>query len=106
MATGEYIARMDADDIALPHRLEQQLAFMKAHPEVGLLSGAYERITRDGQTIDIIRPPLEDREIRAMMQRTNAMCHPAVMMKADVFGHQADTGRFCRMPTTTICGYE
>ena len=34
LASGEYIARMDSDDIALPNRLEVQLAFMKEHPEV------------------------------------------------------------------------
>src|SRR6478735_8796496 len=33
-ATGKYIARMDQDDIALPNRLEEQVKFMEAHPEV------------------------------------------------------------------------
>ena len=36
-AHGEYIARMDADDIAHPDRLARQLAFLEAHPEVGVL---------------------------------------------------------------------
>ncbi len=34
VAQGRYIARMDADDIALPQRFEKQLAFMDAHPDV------------------------------------------------------------------------
>lgn len=36
-AQGEYIARMDADDIAHPDRLARQLAFLEAHPEIGVL---------------------------------------------------------------------
>ena len=38
LARGRYIARMDADDIALPERLERQYAFMEAHPNVALSS--------------------------------------------------------------------
>lgn len=38
MARGEYIARMDADDIAYPERFAKQTAFMDAHPDVGVVS--------------------------------------------------------------------
>ena len=38
-ARGEYLARMDADDVSLPHRLDVQVAFMEAHPEVGVCGG-------------------------------------------------------------------
>ncbi|HEU5086994.1 MAG TPA: glycosyltransferase family 2 protein, partial [Roseiflexaceae bacterium] len=38
-ARGEYIALLDADDIWLPHKLEQQVAIMRAHPEVGMVYG-------------------------------------------------------------------
>lgn len=40
LAQGKYIARMDADDISLPQRLQVQYNFMEKHPEVGL-SGAF-----------------------------------------------------------------
>ena len=36
LARGEYIARMDCDDISLPQRLEKQVQFMDANPEVGV----------------------------------------------------------------------
>jgi glycosyltransferase involved in cell wall biosynthesis len=84
LTNGEYIARMDADDIAFPYRLEEQIVFMEKHPGVGLLSGAYERVASDGRILDTVRPPLRDDEIRLMMLRTSAMCHPAVMMKRDI----------------------
>jgi hypothetical protein len=83
-ASGRYIARMDADDIAFPNRLETQIDFMEQNPEVGLLGGAFERINSAGQTIDIIRPPLEDSQIRSIMERYNPMCHPAVLMRRDL----------------------
>lgn len=42
MARGEYIARMDSDDIAMPMRLEKQVKFMDDNPYVGLLGAWYE----------------------------------------------------------------
>lgn len=37
VATGEYLALMDHDDISLPDRLQMQVDFLDAHPEVGML---------------------------------------------------------------------
>src|SRR5438045_8388133 len=51
LARGEYIARMDADDVALPERLRQQLEFLEGHPDVGLLGGAFELISSRGHLI-------------------------------------------------------
>ena len=38
-ATGEYLALLDADDVWLPHKLERQLAILRAHPAAGLVFG-------------------------------------------------------------------
>jgi hypothetical protein len=81
---GKYVVRMDADDIASPHRLEDQIDFMERHPEVGVLGGAVEWINTAGQPIDIVRPPLGDLEIRSVMLHYNPMCHPAVVMRREV----------------------
>ncbi len=43
IAQGYYIARMDADDISLPNRLEEQVAFMEANPKC-VASGSFARI--------------------------------------------------------------
>src|ERR1700680_300023 len=51
LAAGKYIGRMDADDVALPRRLEQQVTFMEQHPGVVLLGGAVELISAAGQRL-------------------------------------------------------
>lgn len=83
VAQTKYIARMDADDVALPQRFEKQVAFLEQHPDVGLLSGAYELIGTSGERLGILRLPLEDDEIRKMLKRHNAFCHPAVIMRKE-----------------------
>jgi glycosyltransferase involved in cell wall biosynthesis len=45
---GRYVARMDADDIALPHRLETQLAYLAAHDDVAICGGCVELFAADG----------------------------------------------------------
>lgn len=84
LARAPLIARMDADDISLPHRLKEQVDCLKDHPEVGLLGGAYERIDADGRARGIARFPVSDSEIRTVMLQDNPICHPAVMMRKEV----------------------
>ena len=38
LATGEYIARMDGDDISLPNRLEEEVSFLDQHPQYAIVS--------------------------------------------------------------------
>ena len=40
LAKGEFIARMDCDDISLPERLSMQVSFMDKNPDIGILSSA------------------------------------------------------------------
>jgi glycosyltransferase involved in cell wall biosynthesis len=40
--TGEYLAFLDSDDVWMPHKLEQQVSLMNAHPEAGFLYGHSE----------------------------------------------------------------
>jgi len=84
LARGKYIARMDADDIALPERLGQQKGFMDSHPEVGLLGGAVELVSANGRTLRTIRFPTSDSAIRSVMFAYNPFCHPSVVMAKEV----------------------
>jgi hypothetical protein len=83
LANGKYVANIDADDLAMPRRLEEQVAFMEKNPEVGVLGGAFELITDSGEVIDIVRHPLEDSQIRSAMFRYNPICHSSVILRKD-----------------------
>jgi glycosyltransferase involved in cell wall biosynthesis len=80
-ARAPLIARLDADDVALPARLERQRAFLLAHPAVGLL-GTAARVT-DGSDRDvaITRPPEDDAGIRRALIRRNPFVHSSVMLR-------------------------
>lgn len=51
-ATTEFIAFMDADDIAVSSRFEKQLNFLKAHPEVGLCGSWFTYLGKENKVID------------------------------------------------------
>jgi hypothetical protein len=84
LANGEYVANTDADDLAMPGRLEEQVAFMERNPEVGVLGGAFELITDSGRVIDIIRHPLDDSQLRAAILRYNPICHSSVILRKEI----------------------
>jgi len=52
MARGRYIARMDADDISHPERFEHQVAYLDAHPQIGVLGTQVQYVDRDGRPRD------------------------------------------------------
>jgi glycosyltransferase involved in cell wall biosynthesis len=80
---GKYIARMDADDIALPHRLQVQFDYMEAHPEIGICGSLIETFYDSGKK-KIIRFPETDSAVRAYTYFQAAFCHPTVMMRKAV----------------------
>ena len=84
LARGKYIARMDADDIALRNRLMYQVEFMEKHPEVGVVGGAIEVINASGKSLQPDRHPCEDHEInQALLRGDTPLVHPTVLMRKD-----------------------
>lgn len=80
-ARAPLIARLDADDVALPARLERQGAFLAAHPEVGLLGTAARVVDEDGREVGVIRPPEDDGAIRRALIRRNPFVHSSIMLR-------------------------
>jgi glycosyltransferase involved in cell wall biosynthesis len=78
LATGEYIARMDADDIALPNRLLRQVETMERNRDVGIC-GSWINVF--GIKDEIIRYPETNEEILAAMFFYNPFSHPSVMLR-------------------------
>src|SRR5580658_10136563 len=86
LAKGRYIARMDADDIAVRDRLLWQVDFLEEHPEVGILGGNIEYIDAKGTVFDTFLHPIDDQAIRsALYQCEGSFCHPATIMRKAAF---------------------
>lgn len=82
---GNYIARIDADEIAVPDRLANQVKFLDSHSDVGLVGSYYVNITNDEKIINKIETPVSDKDIRKCLQKANAIGHGTVMIRKEVF---------------------
>lgn len=78
------IARADADDRYEPTRLEEQVAFMRDNPEVGLLSCFVVKIDADGHPFTRATFPTRDGEIRLRELFVNCFSHPGAMYRTDI----------------------
>lgn len=81
LANAPLLARMDADDVSLPERFERQLAFLDAHPDVGLLGTGCHEISAGGEILRTISPPGDDGAIRRALIQRNPFVHSSVMMR-------------------------
>lgn len=80
LALGKYIARMDADDIALHTRLEKQVNFLENNPNISILGTAFVFLGTGHE----IHHPNYNEEIRIKLLDDGAFAHPTVMMRRDV----------------------
>lgn len=83
----EWIARMDADDIMMPNRIERQVAFIQENPDLAVASSFVYNIDENGKIIAKYESPLTNREIVAdRVKRNHAIGfhHPAVIMRKSV----------------------
>jgi glycosyltransferase involved in cell wall biosynthesis len=83
MARAELIARMDADDVAMPERFERQVAYLDAHPECVALGTSVELIDPAGLPIGVHQSNLlhEDIERQLLKGRGGSLYHPSAMMR-------------------------
>jgi len=84
LARGEYIARMDDDDVALPERLTQHVAFLDTHPRVGVVGSACRVIDELNGREWVYRVPLSDEQLRRHLIRGNPFVHTSVTMRKSV----------------------
>ena len=83
LAKGEYIARMDADDISMPGRLEREVEFLDKNPAVGLVGTYYLMINRKGNVLHTMKCLTESVELKEKLLRNNQFCHGSVMFRAE-----------------------
>ena len=83
-AKGDFIARMDADDISLPERFEKQIQFLGDHPEIGVLGGYVQQIDKQGIRFKIIKRPITNGLIKWRMCFKNPIFHPTAMVRSNI----------------------
>lgn len=100
LCEGKYIARMDADDFSYPERIEKQVAFMEANPDISIL-GTLRQIIYP--THNVIEPrPLSNEEIHVEMLFNIFAAHPTIMLRAEPFRQNKDW----RYPITPTEDYD
>ncbi len=80
-STGQYIARMDADDISAPHRLALQVQYLDRHAHVGLVGVAPTYIDAAGRSAGHWNVLTTNDELQAQLARSNCFCHGSVMFR-------------------------
>jgi len=116
----EFIACLDADDIALPHRLEKTLQFLREHPDCVAVGGAVEHIDESGQSLKgQIQPgPPEEARVDTLPAREPYILHSTVTARraainavggyrhvpnsedSDLFWRLAEKGKLAILPQT------
>jgi glycosyltransferase involved in cell wall biosynthesis len=90
-ALGSYIARMDADDQALPKRLEVQLEFLKQNPDIGIVAAQVEIFSDKelGEGFQVYQDWLNSvctpEQIRCEMYVESPLPNPSVMFRREVY---------------------
>ncbi len=78
LANGEYIARMDSDDISLPERFERQIDFLEKNTNIGILGTWYEWFPKQR----VMKSFTDSRDIKeCLLLMNNALGHPTVMLR-------------------------
>ena len=84
LSSGKYIARMDADDICLPERLEKQYKFMEENPDIALSSCRFMTVKNGIYMSGGSGGRCDSSAIKAMLLVSNPIIHPGVIAKTEV----------------------
>ena len=84
-ARGQWVARIDDDDVWEREKLERQIAFLKKHPEYVLLGSSASVINHRGEELYAMNMPQSDQKIRQILLQYNPFMHSSVLFDKDLF---------------------
>lgn len=82
-ANGDYVVRMDADDVCFPDRLTRTAEMLRVHGYPDVLSGLAEQIDEDGLVIRRPRQTGNNKQISRLLPFSNPIVHPATAIKRE-----------------------
>jgi glycosyltransferase involved in cell wall biosynthesis len=113
LALGEYIARMDYDDISMPKRLEEQVEYLDENPEVTIVGGQFDLIDSCGSVLPI--PPVKKAPgmggLLLHLAIDNPFVHSSVMFRKDAvvklggYNEEYRTGQDIELWSRILCSY-
>jgi glycosyltransferase involved in cell wall biosynthesis len=81
LTTGQYIARIDADDTMHPTRLQQQVNFLENNPDYGIVGSFAQQMDANGTSTSIQKMPVTNAEIQWFSLLSSPFLHPTVMLR-------------------------
>lgn len=81
----KYIARIDADDVMHPKRIQYQAEFLDSHSDIGIVGSQASFIDEKGTRIGRTKLPTSNKYIKNLLIYRNAFVHPSVMMRRNLF---------------------
>ena len=84
-AKGDFIARMDSDDIAYPSRIEKQFEYLNQNPGVDLIGSSVRLIDENGELLGVEDVPIRPEKINKCLQYRCVVYHPTFFFKTEVF---------------------
>jgi glycosyltransferase involved in cell wall biosynthesis len=86
LAQGRYIARMDADDVAIPERLDRQINYLEQFPAIALLGSSVNIIDDRGRHLYFLKFPTADEKIKEWLYDLHQVpiSHPTVVFRTEV----------------------
>lgn len=85
LAQGEFISRMDADDVANPNKLQAQIEFLDQHPNVGLVGTQIYRMGTAANGLASSFPCEHTRIFDDLIHNRHAICNPTIVFRKQLF---------------------
>lgn len=87
ISKGQFILRIDADDIAHKDRFEKQVSFMRQHPKIGILGSQAAIIDDYGQQIGLFQSPLSPSATLNFSKYACPVLHPTYCARREVYAN-------------------